>query len=175
MTLVGVLFIGVKDDGEIEGLPSHELDSIQKTLNDELRKAFPPIAYECRILSTQGKNLLAVLIPGSSERPHFAGPSFVRVGSETKIASEQQFAALLAERNSKAYEIRRWIGKDVVVERAGIRGQTPSRFGGRLVDCNAWFYTLEIASGERVSEPVDRVEISFDHKDGRLVLRTPQT
>ena len=69
-----------------------------------------------KVLVKDGKQFLAVIVPGSEQRPHFAGPSYVRVGSETKVASEPQFQNLIAQRQSKAYEILKWKGKPVALD-----------------------------------------------------------
>jgi hypothetical protein len=56
---------------------------------------------------------LAVIIPGSELRPNFAGLSYVRRGSQSDPASEEQFAELIAQRNSKTARILAW--KDKVI------------------------------------------------------------
>ena len=116
-----IMFVGVKDDGEIEGTAN--LDKLQRTLSEKLGEAYPAIFYLTRILKHGEKQFLAVLIPGSEYRPHFAGKAFVRDGSQTITASPEQFARLIAERNSKAYEILKWRGKTdhaCVVQRFGV-------------------------------------------------------
>lgn len=99
-----VLYIGVKNDGTPEEKPVN-LDSLQKTFGEKIGEAYPTIYYLTKILNVEGKQILAVIVPGSSDHPHFAGPSYVREGSKTVEASEEQFANLIAARNSKAYEI----------------------------------------------------------------------
>ncbi|MGH9481471.1 MAG: hypothetical protein ACRD1L_05210, partial [Terriglobales bacterium] len=108
-----------------------------------------------------GSNVLAIIVPGSSQRPHFAGPSYVRQGSRTIAASESQFANLIASRNEKVSEILKWKGKGVT--RGNIRrgGQAPSGYGPcTLVDCNQFYVTLDC--GTRESFPLDRIDLSFD-------------
>ncbi len=99
-----ILFIGVKDDGTPEGRVEN-LESIENKLSKRLSIAFPQIHYTTRVLEKDSKRFLAVIIPGSPERPHFAGHAYVRDGDKTVKASGQQFARLIAERSSKAYEI----------------------------------------------------------------------
>ncbi len=45
----GILFIGVRNDGTIEGTAN--LESLQKTVNDILNSAYPPIYRLTRVLS----------------------------------------------------------------------------------------------------------------------------
>jgi len=166
-----VLYIGVRDDGGIER--GVNLDSLQKTLGKKLEDAYPPVYYMTRVLEKDGKQFLAIIVPGSADRPHFAGPSYVRVGSETRIASELQFQNLIALRQSKAYEILKWKGKTVALE---IRNDpTRLQFNPSYVtleDCNQ-FYVTYVSAGTNTSMPLSRVHLSFDHKEKCLKLEVP--
>ena len=92
------------------------LDRLQKTLGERLADIWPPLYYVPKILRKDGPEFLAVLIPGSSERPYFAGHSYVRVGSETKKAAEEQFEELILQRSSKGRGIEKMIGKQITWE-----------------------------------------------------------
>jgi len=70
--LPAVLYIGVRNNGEIE-TPQHNLDEVQKKFNARMRRVYPRIAYVPKIVSENGRQALAVVIPGSELRPHFAG------------------------------------------------------------------------------------------------------
>lgn len=167
-----VLYIGVKDNGEPEE-KTLALDSVQKTLSEKVGVAYPTIYYETKILDVGGKKVLAVIVPGSSARPHFAGPAYVRDGSKTVNASKEQFDQLIAQRNSKAYKILEWKGKPIAFGTVG-RGQfaAPGYTPGTVLDCNQFYVTLDL--GGRVSIPLDRIEISFDEEGNRLeVIRLP--
>ncbi len=69
-----ILYIGVRDNGEIE-TPQRNLDETQKKFNARMQRVFPRIAYIPKIISRNGQQALAVIIPGSELRPHFAGLS----------------------------------------------------------------------------------------------------
>ncbi|MHB8486843.1 MAG: AlbA family DNA-binding domain-containing protein [Candidatus Acidiferrales bacterium] len=69
-----VLYIGVRNTGEIEP-NQHELDSLQKTLNWELKKAYPSVACIQRVIAENQRQALAVIVPHSKNRPHFSGPA----------------------------------------------------------------------------------------------------
>lgn len=109
-----VLYIGVRNNGDIEERPVN-LDSLQKTFNREMKAVYPPIAYLPRIIESEGRQALAVIVLGSGSRPHFAGPSYIRQGSETRVASEEQFAELIASRNSKTAVLLSYKDKEVTV------------------------------------------------------------
>ena len=108
-----VLFIGVADDGTIQS--DINLETVQQKFSSVISKAYPPIATFPKVLEQGGKQFLAVIVPGSPERPHFAGRAYIRDGSQTKKASEPQFAELIAQRNSKARELLKWKGKGILL------------------------------------------------------------
>ena len=162
-----VLFIGVRNDGTIEGVTN--LDKLQQTLNDILGEAYPPIPTFPKVLEKDGKQFLAVIIPGSAERPHFAGHSYIRKGSETRKASEEQFAELVAQRNSKARHMLAWKGKSISVGYAIKGTPTVVERPRDLVDCNEFYVTIR---GDNTTEsiPLQRINISYDNANKRLKL-----
>jgi hypothetical protein len=172
----GIIFVGVGNNGAV--LDNSNLDSLQMKISGELNKVFPPIFPQMKVMNKQGKEFLAVIVRGSENRPHFAGPSYVRDGSQTREASEQQFERLIAERNSKAREILLW--KDQIVT---VRFDVPDNrgieffLGGgwkqacRIVDCNQHYFTASVESTTKtLAHPLERLGISFDHNNDRLEL-----
>jgi len=175
-----ILFIGVRENGEIEG--NCNLDSLQRTLSEKLAVAYPPIYYLPRVLQRDGKQFLAVIVPGSADRPHFAGQAFVREGSKSVVSSDSQFDALIAERNSKVREILKWKGQVVTVHTlmsknlAAVHILGPSGSGGivgSIADCNQFYVTVQSQTrmGIRISLPLRIVEVNFDNNNSRLELR----
>lgn len=167
-----VLYLGVTNSGEIES-PQQDLDSLQRKFNREMEKVYPPVPYFPKIVNDDGRQALAVIVLGSQLRPHFAGPSFIRKGSESVIASAQKFAELIAKRSSKAYEILRFKGKPVtVVERVRMPGLYEHPWNEVVVvaDCNQFWVTLQQSTGAKHSEPLDRVTLNFDTSRNRLIL-----
>jgi hypothetical protein len=175
--LPAVLFIGVRNNGEIEN-PQPNMDEVQKKFNTQMQRVYPRIAYVPKIVADSGRQALAVIIPGSESRPHFAGLSYVRRGSETFEASEEQFAELVAQRSSKAALILQSKGKNVSVMSLLPDGHIAAGEMGRrwpdttvVVDCNQFYLTL-LASPTDVAEsfPLNRVEVSRDNLRSRLQL-----
>jgi hypothetical protein len=132
-----------------------------------------------KIVVENGRQALAVIIPGSESRPHFTGPSYVRRGSETIEASGEQFAELVAQRNSKAALILQSKGKNVTVmsllpEDHIAAGEMGRRWPDTtvVVNCNQFYVTL-LASPTDVPEsfPLSRVEVNRDNLRSRLQLR----
>jgi Schlafen, AlbA_2 len=171
-----VLFIGVKDDGTPEG-KNENIEAVMKSFGKKLSKAYPRIYYLPKTLNVGGKEVLAIIIPGSEGRPHFAGPSYVRVGSESREASEKQFDSLLAWRISKASEILKWRDKNVTVdhmrvgEQVAFLGAVASSESLSVTYCNQFYVTLENKSaGYHKSIPLRRLDVSYDEKNDCLKL-----
>ena len=171
----GILFIGVYDNGQPETpkVPTN-LDSLQKTLSTRLNEAWPPIYYLTKTLRKNGSEFLSVLVPGSRVRPHFAGRSFVRVGSQTKDASEAQFNELLAQRNTKAFAILQWKDKQITVEHRNteqlrIAGPVAGHFEPYVVACDA--HCVKLRTNDSIQTvPLDRILIGQDDQRDRLKL-----
>jgi len=169
-----VLYIGVRDSGEIE-TPQQNLDEVEKKFNRQMEKVYPRIAYVPKVISDDGKQALAVIIPGSALRPHFAGLSYVRRGSESVEASEEQFSELIAQRNSKAALILRWKGKNVTAFTRTGDSEIAWPNSTILVDCNQFYVTLQRFIHEPPSSfPLSRVEINFDNLKSRLQLEVSE-
>lgn len=161
----GILFIGVRNDGSLEN--AVDWDSVQKTLNQKLANAYPPIGYSCQVIQKQGKECLAVIVPGSPKRPHFAGPAYVRVGSETKNASDEEYGRLIAERHSKAYALLHAKGGRLKVkfqkepDDYWALGVDAVRAYWEVEHCDQFTVTLSaIGRGYTIRIPLTRVEIS---------------
>jgi predicted HTH transcriptional regulator len=170
-----VLFIGVRDDGTPE--VGVNLESLQQTFARKMQAAYPPIYFATKILGKDGSQFVAVIVPGSESRPHFAGPSYIRKGNRTETASEQQFDELLASRLSKSGEILKWINKAISID--WMRTENLHQFGPVagsaeqiVTACNSFYVTLgtnQIGHPGN-SIPLRRVEASFDNTQSRLKL-----
>jgi hypothetical protein len=176
---IAILFIGVKNDGTIQGIKGHE--SLQKTIREICEdKCYPRVKYQTRILQRDGKNYLAILIPYSIDKPHFSGPAFIRKGSETVVASDEMFKELIYSRTSKLAEILKWKGKLITVEAIGKKlGSTKPIHNlqhresaeCQLIECSPHIVRLKMISNDQyISEPLSKVVINYDEKKYRLKL-----
>ncbi len=95
-----ILFIGVADNGTVIGVDNP--DKTQKTVRQSGDWCYPAIRHSSRVVEFEGKHAVAVIVQPDHNRPHFAGPAYTRVGSESVRASESVFDELIASRNSKA-------------------------------------------------------------------------
>jgi hypothetical protein len=177
-----VLFVGVDNKGNPQ--QNGDLESLQKTVAEEINRAFPPIYYLPRVLTLDGSGFIAFIIPGSSSRPHFAGKAYIRSGPETKEASEHQLDLLVAERSGLVYEIRKYIGRRVALNvRTTYETEPTANWRGdvQLVECNAFYVTIEntgpksfyVRSGKN-SYPLQQIVLSYDHDKDTLEIHVMQ-
>ena len=161
-----MLYVGVRDDGSVEGQVN--FDAVQKTLQQKLQSVFPPIEYSTRVLATDSQQFLCVLVPGSPSRPHFSGPAYVRVGSQSVEASRQQYERLIAERNNKAYKILKYEGQPIRVDsvrngrEATVLGRVSSSSVYHVVGCTEFSATLRDQYGQRHVIALERLHVLED-------------
>jgi hypothetical protein len=168
--LPAVLYIGVRDSGEIE-TPQQDLEEVGKKFNRQMEKVYPRIAFVPKVVADGGRQALAIIIPGSDLRPHFAGPSYVRKGPESVDASEAQFSELIAQRNSKTALLLQSKGKNVTVFIRTEDSEIPWPTSTVLVACNQFYLTIKRFDHEPPhSFPLSRVEINFDNLRNTLQL-----
>jgi hypothetical protein len=173
-----ILFIGVDDDGKPH-VNTDKLEDLMKSVSSMLDLAYPAIYRHILPLHLPDGSCLAVVIPGSETRPHFAGKSYVRDGPQTKEASGEQYEVLIAERQSKAREILKFKGKQVTLQEIRNRGTHTAQIGGTTAtveDCNQFFVTLAFGGGtfgdprSYRSIPLPWIEISRDHSKNQLTI-----
>jgi hypothetical protein len=162
-----VLFIGARNDGTIEGAAN--LDSLQQTYTKRLAQVYPPLPTYSRIVARDGLSCLAIVVSGSSERPHFPCHALKRVKSETTRANDAEVRQMLDERNSKVYQLLQWVGKTITVDKMNVghirkTGPVAASFTAILPECNRFWLTVDRTEGPRESIPLHRVELSYDHE-----------
>lgn len=183
---VAVLFIGIHDKtGEITGVT--DPDRLQKRLREACQgDCYPPIDYTAEVLDVNGKAVVAVVVPSSMSKPHFTGPAYVRVGSESPKASSQQYEELVLSRVDKARDIIKHkndvfsvfgIGTKIGSHRPLPDAAYKEMRECRVTECTAQFVRLQdIAQGVNLSEPLTHVEFAHDEERHRpmLLVRRPR-
>ena|ERR1700682_1172683 len=156
----GILFIGVADDGTPLGVDNP--DSMQKKVEQRSKWCHPTVAHTARVFEESGLPIVAVIVEASPERPHFAGPAFIRVGSQSQKASDRKFNELIDRRN----DIVNWIlserdeGREVYIEDKRYQGSPRSLC--QVADCNSQFATFQVlpTSDDFRSAPVSKILMS---------------
>ena len=169
----GVLFIGVKDDGEVRGVGGAE--ALQNTIADICSNVcYPPIGPKplLAVLNVDGRVVLAVEVMPSPNRPHFTGPAYVRVGPRSEKASRELFEEMLTGHCDKAGTILKLKGTVVTVELIdrGLDGRDAPGYRAepecRIIDCTPHSVTFEFNHG-RYSEPLQCVTLAEDVRRNR--------
>jgi len=175
-----VLFIGIRDDGSITGCQNP--DAKQKLVQTICgQDCYPPIAITSEVLNTGAGDVVAVVIGPSKNRPHFAGPAFVRQGSKSVAASAEIFRELLYAYNDKVAAILRLKGQVVsfisLCHKIGEVSRIADnnyREGGtcRVLECDAQRARLQRADGDmrHFSEPVEHIKVLHDEEHHRPML-----
>ncbi len=174
----GVLFIGATDAGAMEKKPAGEktpnLDKLQKTLTDKTRCIYPQIYFTVQVLTEGDQECLAVIVPGSPSKPHFAGELFVRNLSKTVVAEPQQYEMLLASRIGKAHELQKWIGREITVveyqRTPAVYYEVRERSRPGIVEtCNQFYVSIQV-DGSRKSSSLEGLAITYDDPRNRLKI-----
>ena len=186
---IAVLFIGIANDKNVLGVGNP--DKLQKNIRKLCTETcYPEITHTARALLVSEKSVLAVMISHSVERPHFAGPAYIRIGSESVQATRQVYATLIASRNEKAARILQHVGRDITVHCTGNLGAQYFRprssmanilvgtephaqdFTARLLGCDAFCVLLQNRhTGADSSFPLNWITIDWDVAKQCLKLR----
>jgi hypothetical protein len=172
---VAVLFLGARNDGNHPGLL--DADDTQKKVAGIANRCYPPVQYQTEVFYTKvGKKqveILAVKIPFSVSRPHFAGTAYIRKGSESIECPREIFQELIASQNDKARRILQYKEKPVT-----IRFRSPSGFNydrqGSVRFCDAHSVTIQDGSGFLWTSPISDVQIEKDGMDRFVITIPPQ-
>jgi hypothetical protein len=165
------------DKGKPIGLTNTEKQ--QKKITELANGCFPPVQVIQRVISEQGSDILAVVVPASEQRPHFTGAAYQRFGSETKAAPQEVIDQWLEYRISKVKFILDWKEKLVTVRGIDPSGNTkytghpnwPGMQECYVFDCNPFFVTLKLSSGGGIrTESLHFIELVMDDQHKRLML-----
>jgi len=189
----GIIYVGVKDNGEIIG--GENMDSWQQKVSSWAASCFPPVNVIPVALTIEGKNILAVVVPGSHARPHFAKAAYVRKGAKNEMAAQSEIDEWIAYRNSKVRIISESKGKDITIvnieppkppaardpKNAMLSMMYDSR-GARkfysvpdghyqLEDCNNYWVTVKKVGADTISTiPLSIIDLKKDDIEWRLTL-----
>ena len=174
--LPAILFVGADDEGNPQLMNSAEMETVIRSVSDTLDRAYPAVYRYIVPVHLAERFCLAVIVPGSADRPHFAGHSYVRIAGQTKDASEAEFAELIAQRNSKARKLLDYKGKPVTLDILHMKGShmpTWATSQWKVADCNQFFVTLRVLSKDDSTSrsiPLASLEISWDDKNSQLKI-----
>ena len=182
-----VLFVGVANDGKVQGIGRNGSESLQKTIRQICeRDCYPPIkSVKFCVLPVEDKSVLAVMVHSSDNRPHFSGPAYVRVGAENITASKEMFEELIASRLEKPRAIVALKGQVITVQTVGkILGDTEvlgpnfrKSYDCRVEESTPHHVTFtDLRTDKRLNEPLSYVEVAHDTERNRpmLIIEKPR-
>jgi hypothetical protein len=164
----GVLFIGVRDDGRIEGVDSTERQSEIDDICE--RDCYPPVkGVRMEAIRKEGRDVIAVVIPESRDKPHFSGQAYVRRGSKSVAASKEMFEDLITSRTDVGRLLLKLKGSEVIVQREGpYQGY---RALGKIVSSDSYQVFIEAPAGNAFSLPLAFVSIWWEGSQGKYVIK----
>jgi Schlafen, AlbA_2 len=169
-----ILFIGVADDGTPIGVDNPE--KTQKTVRQWADWCYPPIRHSSRVVEFEGKHVVAVIVQPDHDRPHFAGPAYVRVGSESTRASESVFEELIASRISKARALLEAMRKgELVCVREWPYGFRNEGVAGlpeecTVVECTPLLAVFQTTRGGKISGDYERMRFGRTSNGKQLTV-----
>jgi predicted HTH transcriptional regulator len=165
-----VILIGEKDDGTVQGVSN--ADAIQKKVRQEAKKIYPDVIWRSTVYQKNDEQCVRVEIEHSGNTPHFGGPAWVRRGSVTVRASDEEFQRLVDIRGSVVRELAKWLDKNLSFI-ARTTYDTGSTFehtdDAQLRLVNSFFATFEYRN-KKHSYPLKDLTISWDDEKGRLKI-----
>jgi predicted HTH transcriptional regulator len=165
-----VILIGERDDGSVQGVSN--ADAIQKKVRQEAEKIYPDVIWRLIVYEKDDKQCVRVEIEHSGDTPHFGGPAWVRRGSETVKASDEEFQRLIDIRSSVVRELTKWLNKTVsfvTITTYDNTSKTSHTDDARLRLVTSFFATFEYL-GARHSYPPKNLAISWDDKKETLEI-----
>jgi predicted HTH transcriptional regulator len=173
-----VLLIGVDDNGNALGVqnPDVKQRDVRRILMED---CYPPIQHQAQVFGVAGRNVVAITIPSSGQRPHFSGPAFVRRGAESVNATAAQHEDLIASRTEKCRVLQGWRDQPITIledryrlDRGPVQGEWRAVREGRIVSCDSHTVRLrDSGSDAHFTLQLHQVEIGYDEQRHRKLLR----
>jgi hypothetical protein len=171
----GLLFLGVSDDGKVTGVS--DTDKLQKRIGDLAENhCYPPIKVNSQVIVEDEKHIVGVIVPSSRNKPHFSGQAYVRVGSESRRASEEMFTALITSRTDQGRLLLKYRedGIEVVVQRIAHWNPQNETFRTicRIVEVNPYYAEFQqVPAGERFSLEINCLSVRWEASLGQPLVR----
>jgi len=144
-------------------------------------ECYPGIRPAMSVLDLDGKRVVAVEIAHSKDKPHFAGPAYIRSGSRSLKASDSLYRDLLTSNCNPAGELLKCKGKYVTVRTVNKRlgNHYPEWAPGvdreglaTVVSVDPFSVTFHFTQycDEQCTEPLSRIELDWDARNNRRLV-----
>lgn len=162
-----MILVGEENDGKVSGVANP--DEFQKKVRKELEAIYPSIVWRQALYELENRTCIRIEIEYSGDTPHFGDAAWVRRGSESVEATSEQLDLLVSLRSGKLRALSEWEGKTISLSIHSVSGVTPNwGLWEAVLEPVTQHYCTFILAGQRRSEPLDWLTISWDHINGRL-------
>ncbi len=174
-----ILFLGASNNGRHPGLS--DADGLQKKVRPQAENhSYPAITIQMKVFSVEvegkGKEILAVIVPPSPNKPHFAGVAYMRKGSETFRASDVAFKELIASQNEKARRLLQWKDRRVLLQTRSQTGLHIEYESAIIRNVDAHSLTIDTGEGWGQTYATDSAEILHLFAETlRVIVPTKET
>ena len=163
-----VLFLGASNKGRHPGLL--DADGTQKQVRAQaVQNSYPSIDVTMKVFIVKvgdaTKEILAVIVPPSENKPHFAGVAFVREGSESIRASEAVFKELVASQNDIVRKLQKYQGRKVMLTIMSHPNRLRIEYVGVLIRIDAHTIEINTEDGIAFPFPTNSVEMLYQLQD----------
>lgn len=107
----GVIYVGVKDNGELVGIPNDKKDEYDSTISSWIRDCFYPNINQYINFFYNQDNVLVVEVKSGSNKPYYLtekGPKpsgvYIRIGRSTRQATQDEIIQMMVDSRDYSYE-----------------------------------------------------------------------
>ena len=159
----GYLIIGQAPNKEIRGIKLNKDEAQLKIADIAKDQCRPTIPVSIEVIERDGKRVVVVEVRASPAKPHFHGDAWVRVGSQTRRATDAEIVLLRASHeNRKLAILKRAMDegkKEVIVTHL----QAHTRARCELVEVTVdWVVFREGA--KHMTFPWEEIRVGFDYE-----------
>jgi len=174
----GWLILGQAPDKKIVGLRIGKDKAQLRIANIAKDRCRPAIPVSIEIAEREGKAVAIVEVRASGARPHFYGNAWVRVGSQTRRATDAEIVLMrAAAADRKVALLVRWFNegkKDVILWQLPAPGmplqKSPNVSQAVMVDISEDWVVLDLG-GRRLALPFAEFNVGYDHNKDKPQLR----
>jgi ATP-dependent DNA helicase RecG len=98
----GALLIGVEKNGNVIGIPTEDWERLEESVANVCRSCQPPLAPQIERVAYNQQTIMLAQVNRSLDVHQAGGVTWIRVGSTTRAASQEEITRLLQDRGKLA-------------------------------------------------------------------------
>lgn len=107
----GIIYVGVKDDGTVVGIPQSDKDKVDSTLSSWIRDVYYPNPNQFIRFHFNSDNVLVIEVLKGVHKPYYMigkGPVpagvYIRIGRSTRQATQDEILQMMVQSSGYSYE-----------------------------------------------------------------------